>query len=284
MNRFLTLLGPRKNKKEILFEKGFDAVAEGRADDLSPVIMVVESVDFHREQLCRIIGSRYRLVVAGNASSALDTLSRSKAPDLIVCDSHTTSMSGNELCAKLKAGGGLRHIPFIMLCSDNEGYNRLSALESGADACLTKPLSAGELMLSIRNLLHTRIDVSKMYDSPAIAERDADDNIHPKDRKFLHKLTGIILQEISNPRLNVDMLTKKMGYSRTGLFTKIKSITGMCPNDFINDFRFKMAAQMILEGTHNLQSIAEETGFSSNSYFSKAFKKHFGVSPKDYKG
>jgi AraC-like DNA-binding protein len=44
----------------------------------------------------------------------------------------------------------------------------------------------------------------------------------------------------------------------------------------------KSAAEKIINDPVSLSEVAEQTGFRSYSYFSKAFKKHFGVSPKEY--
>ena len=41
--------------------------------------------------------------------------------------------------------------------------------------------------------------------------------------------------------------------------------------------------QLLLDRSFSIADIAEKTGFGSYSYFSKAFKKHFGVSPKEYR-
>ncbi|MBN2817445.1 MAG: helix-turn-helix domain-containing protein, partial [Bacteroidales bacterium] len=44
------------------------------------------------------------------------------------------------------------------------------------------------------------------------------------------------------------------------------------------------AAEFLLEGKMNISEIADITGFSTPSHFSVSFKKHFGVSPKNYLG
>jgi AraC-like DNA-binding protein len=41
---------------------------------------------------------------------------------------------------------------------------------------------------------------------------------------------------------------------------------------------------LIVEGKYNISEIADITGFSTLSHFSNSFKKHFGVTPSDYKG
>lgn len=104
-----------------------------------------------------------------------------------------------------------------------------------------------------------------------------------RDRHFLQQLDEVVRREIANPDFNVDTLATEMGFSRTALFNRVKSLAGMPPKDFIRNYRFKMASTLIQEGNLSLTEIADKTGFNSYSYFSKAFKQHFGISPKDMK-
>ena len=92
----------------------------------------------------------------------------------------------------------------------------------------------------------------------------------------------LVTKELSNADLNVDQIAVTLGYSRTILYRKIKGLTNLSPNDFIRNYRFKRAAELITEGSLQLVEVAEQTGFASYSYFSKAFKQHFGVTPKEY--
>jgi AraC-like DNA-binding protein len=87
---------------------------------------------------------------------------------------------------------------------------------------------------------------------------------------------------LSNPELNVDYIGRDLGFSRTGFYRKIKGLVDMSPIDFLNSYRLRKAAEMLHEGLLSLTEISDKTGFSSYSYFSKSFKKHFGVTPKEY--
>jgi AraC-like DNA-binding protein len=71
--------------------------------------------------------------------------------------------------------------------------------------------------------------------------------------------------------------------SRSGLFAKIKGISGMSPLDYIRIERLKKAAELLTEGKYSMAEIALMVGYSTPSYFSKAFQKQFGVLPKDFK-
>ena len=98
----------------------------------------------------------------------------------------------------------------------------------------------------------------------------------------MDKLTLLLETKLSDPDLNIDYLTRELGFSRTVFYRKIKGLTGISPNEFLKNYRLKRAAEKISNDSASLIEVSEQTGFSSYSYFSKSFKKHFGVTPTDY--
>jgi len=75
-----------------------------------------------------------------------------------------------------------------------------------------------------------------------------------------------------------------MALGRSKLYLKIKGVTGLTPNDFIQNIRLKHAA-MLLKTEHelNISDITYRLGFSTPRYFSKCFKELFGISPLHYR-
>lgn len=59
-------------------------------------------------------------------------------------------------------------------------------------------------------------------------------------------------------------------------------ITGVTPLEYRNDIRLSHAAEMLIEERLSVEEVEATVGYSSASYFSSAFKKKFGVSPKQY--
>ena len=70
--------------------------------------------------------------------------------------------------------------------------------------------------------------------------------------------------------------------SRASFFRKMKSLTGMTPNDFILTYRVNKAAAMLREGKWRIGEIADMLGFSSASHFSRVFRQRFGKTPKEF--
>jgi AraC-like DNA-binding protein len=80
----------------------------------------------------------------------------------------------------------------------------------------------------------------------------------------------------------VDLLAREVGMSRSQLHRKLVALTDLSATEFIRNYRLNLAKEMIEKNTGTISEIAYETGFNSPSYFSKAFKDKFGVSPSEF--
>ena len=73
-----------------------------------------------------------------------------ETPELILLDIMLPGMDGLELLSKLKASPKNRDIPVIMLTAKGAEYDKVKALDAGADDYLTKPFSVDELLARLR--------------------------------------------------------------------------------------------------------------------------------------
>jgi len=96
---------------------------------------------------------------------------------------------------------------------------------------------------------------------------------------FLENVLKTIEENISEPTLNVENLASKVYTSRSNLFKKIKSLTGKSPVTLIREMRMEKAKLLLETEKFSVKEIAEKVGFEDKSYFSKVFKKYYGVSP-----
>jgi AraC-like DNA-binding protein len=192
-------------------------------------------------------------------------------------------LSGYQLCSQVKQHPALCHIPVILLTAKTAIFDQVKGLEYGADSYICKPFNVDYLLLTIKNLFTGRDRLRQYFTVPQSSEGESlPVTLNQFDQKFMSKLTLLLDQKLSNPDLNIDYIARDLGFSRTGFYRKIKGLTDLSPIDFLTSYRLKCAAEKILENKQTLIDIAEQTGFNSYSYFSKAFKKHFGVSPKKY--
>lgn len=206
--------------------------------------------------------------------------------DVIVSDVMMPVMDGFELCHTIKNTLSYSHIPVILLTAKVLPEAKAEGLSQGADAYVEKPFTTTQLYMQIQNLLNLRIRFQQYISTfqegyPENVSAAETFHISAKDQEFIEKIQQVILQQLSDENFSIDILASEMNMSRSNFYRKLKSLTGMAPNDYLKVCRLNRAAELLKEG-YRISEVFEETGFSSSSYFAKCFKNQFGVLPKDY--
>ncbi|MBQ4820709.1 alpha/beta fold hydrolase [Aquimarina sp. MMG016] len=96
---------------------------------------------------------------------------------------------------------------------------------------------------------------------------------------FLEDVLQVIDQHLENDAFGVEMLSRKIGMSERQLQRKIKATTNKSPNQLITSTRLNKAKQALMSYNYTVAEVAFQYGFSSPSYFSKCFKREFGIRP-----
>ena len=118
-----------------------------------PCVLLVEDEGAQREVLTYNLESEGFRVVAAETGDEAMLLVAEEAPDLMVLDWMLPNVSGIEVCRRVKADPGTRHIPIIMLSARSDETDRVRGLETGADDYVVKPYSVVELMARLRTQL-----------------------------------------------------------------------------------------------------------------------------------
>lgn len=212
-------------------------------------------------------------------------------PDLIISDVMMPKMDGIEMCKAIRNNLSIAYTPIIMLTAKSTVENQIEGYESGADLYLPKPFSMRILELNVSRLLDMKAKMIRREDDNL--NTDSDGQViegtvtrktikEGKDKEFIDKLNNFLNENMSNPDLSVDMLCRELGIGRTRLYSTVKELSGESLGDFIRDMRLNKAAYLLKHTDMNVTEIIYETGFGSNSHFSKVFKSKFGVTPSDY--
>ena len=102
------------------------------------------------------------------------------------------------------------------------------------------------------------------------------------DQDLLKRVIRVIEENIDNPSFGVEELAGLTHMSRTSLHRKIKAITNFPPSELIRTIRLRKAAELLLRQVNNVSQVGFMVGFDDQSYFSRSFKKQFGVTPSEY--
>lgn len=128
-----------------------------------------------------------------------------------------------------------------------------------------------------------RLQTQKHSHQVDIQPLPEENNLNNADNLFMEKLHQVIADNLDNPQLDIPFLCNLMGISRTSLYNKLKVITGMGANDYINKIRIERAMKLIKESELNFTEISEKVGFTSPRYFSTTFKQYTGKTPTQFK-
>ncbi|HXB93648.1 MAG TPA: helix-turn-helix transcriptional regulator [Puia sp.] len=94
-----------------------------------------------------------------------------------------------------------------------------------------------------------------------------------------------IVQILSDSQLgqfpSIDVLSRTAMMSSTKLKTRFKQIYGMKLYEFYNRNRLEQAREMLKTGNYSVKQVGVNIGFSNLSNFAKAFRKEFGLLPKE---
>ncbi|TDO22717.1 hybrid sensor histidine kinase/response regulator transcription factor [Pedobacter duraquae] len=243
-------------------------------------ILIVDDNDELRAFIKETLEIQYRILEAVDGLSGIEMASQ-HLPDLIISDVMMPGMNGIEFCKMIKESVETSHIPFMMLTAKNSIEAEIEGAESGADLYFTKPIVTSLLLLTLKNIFEQRQKIKEHYlKNKEIQPREL---VHSeKDKLFMNQLISIIDAQMVNPELDIDYLCREIGMSRTKLYQKIKSITGQSIGEFVRSARLRKAVEIMKNEDVLMTEVMYRIGIQTQSYFTKAFKKEFGVTPTAY--
>ena len=252
-------------------------------DCTGKTILIVEDEKELREYLIEsFTGTFKKVYAADNAISALETC-RKKQPSIIVSDVMMPQMDGFELCRQIKNDIRISHIPVILLTARYDQTGITTGYKSGADSYIPKPFDLAFLKVVVGNILKNREKIHSQYVTVTGSPSLLDLTNSKADEDFMKKINAVIHENLSDEGFSVQQLADAMIVSRSSLYSKIKIITGMGVNDYINRLRIEQAMSLLVNTNLNINEISCEVGFTYPRYFSSTFKNMTGMTPKQFR-
>ncbi len=246
----------------------------------SPALLVVDDNPDIRAFIKNTLEDEYTIYEAENGKEGLE-MAVSIIPNIILTDVVMPIMDGLELCEKIKTKTATSHIPVIMITAKSSQESELEGLQNGADDYIRKPFDIELLQLKLNNIVKQREELRRRFNLE-ITLQPKEVTVTSTDELFLQQAIEIVEKHMTNTDFNVEMMVKEMGHSRSNLYLKFKEITGLSSSEFIRNIRLKRAVQLFDQSDLSVKEIMYMTGFNTASYFSKCFKKQFGVIPSVY--
>lgn len=243
-------------------------------------VLVVEDDPHLNNFLVNSLKTYFKIISAHDGETGLKLVNQ-HLPDIVISDIMMPKMDGYELTRSIKESKELCHIPVILLTARSETSSQIEGMNSGADQYIAKPFDLNFLLAAIDSQLKNRRRIQEMFFNGMIPNPDKME-INHLDLSFLTRLNLIIDKELSNTELDISLLAKSLNMGRSSFYRKFLSLTSLSPVAYIRRFRINKSIELMSTGKYSLSEISDLTGFSSQSYFSTAFRQEKNTTPSEF--
>lgn len=243
-------------------------------------LLIIEDNPDTVQYLVALLEKDYELEIAYDGQAGID-LAIEKIPDLIISDLSMPRRNGYEVCQTLRTDIRTSHIPIVLVTASAEDEARISGLEWGADAYLSKPFNRKELAVRLEKLHEVRMQLQARYSSLEPSSYKGNVTSRPSEREeaFLFKLREVVEARLDDENFGIAELCKAMAMSRSQLHLKIKALTNSSTSHYMRAIRLHKAKEILTTSDLSISQTAFEVGFKSPEYFTRLFTKEFGVPP-----
>jgi signal transduction histidine kinase/ligand-binding sensor domain-containing protein/DNA-binding response OmpR family regulator len=260
-------------------DRGEEKYPPDSPEKMADVLLVEDDGDmseFIREGL----SIHFNIHTASNGKEAFD-MARKIAPDIIISDVMMPGMDGFELARLLRSDLDTSHIPLVFLTAKTLREDEIEGLRLGAVDYIYKPFNMVSLRLKLLNILEARGENREKFKSSGLLEPEKI-TLSSLDEEFLTQAVKVIDENVDDPNLDVEKLSRKLSLSTNQTYRKIKALTGFTAKEFIRVQRLKIAADLLAQNKRTISEIIYMVGFSSPSYFSRCFKEQYNCTPSEY--
>lgn len=267
-------------------EKGVNEEMYETAESVKPekdtreIVLIVEDNKDVRSYIREQLEEIYQVKEAENGEmgreAALETI-----PDLIVTDVMMPKMDGFQFCKEIRHDERTSHIPIVILTAKADFDDKIEGLEIGADDYITKPFSAKELIVRVRNLIYQRKLLRSRFKSATVI-KPSEVTAISIDQVFLGKVIKTIEANFENQDFTPELLAETVNMSVSQLNRKLNALIEQPAGQLMRSLRLQRAADLLKQNAGSVSEICYQLDFNDPAYFSRAFKKQFGCSPSEF--
>lgn len=243
-----------------------------------PLVLLTEDNAEMRTYIEGLLHPHYRIVSAENGRLGFE-MAKEMVPDLIISDWMMPELDGVGMLELLRLERGTSHIPVIMLTAKAQSDHRVEGLQTGAEAYLSKPFHPEELLAQIKSLLQQRERLRERFRQDFLRPEKVE--VTSMEDQFLSDVKRVMEKFLNNESFGVEMMAEELAMSRRTLGRKLTALSGESPVRFIRHYRLERGRHMLIQNAAPVWEVALKTGFGSSSYFTKCFKDHYGISPRE---
>jgi AraC-like DNA-binding protein len=106
--------------------------------------------------------------------------------------------------------------------------------------------------------------------------------LKPEEIERIHHAKNLFLAQLDRPP-SLAELAQQVGLNQFSLGQKFKQVFNTTLFRYLHDYRLDVARQLLADRSLRIEEVAQRVGLTNRGYFAAAFRKKFGLSPKDYR-
>ena len=247
-------------------------------------LLIIEDQPASVGLLLAYLGDRdIDLMVALNGEDGLRIADQGR-PDLILLDVQMPGLDGFTVCRRLKASDRTAAIPVIFLSAAIETEDKLQGFAAGGADYITKPYSEQEVLARVFLQLGQRQRLE------TLATQSLDETLDGKptgyterrDRRIFSEAVSVLTRHLTDPPGLVE-LAHRVGTNERRLTQVFRRQVGMSAYEYLQQLRLERGRGLLRETDLQVQLIADRVGYRNATDFTRAFRRHFGVTPRQYR-
>lgn len=245
-------------------------------------IMIVDDDKLARLGLMNSVKwSDYSMKVVFDTAQGEEAIAYAKKNqvDLAFLDLEMPGMFGLELLKRLKKMGSKTQC--VILTMHSEFSYIQEALRIGVLDYIIKTELGGDNLAQVMAGLKMRIETLEHIGVYEFASEEGE-SISYEIRKCIGKAMELVQTE-RGKYLSATEVAMRVNMSRSYFSTCFKQLVGKSFNEYFKEVRLELAKKALIETDKTIGSIAEESGFTEESYFSTVFKSYTGMRPSEYR-
>lgn len=197
-------------------------------------------------------------------------------PDAILLDVAMPDIDGYTVCRRLQADPRTAALPVIFLSANTSVADKLEGFAAGGVDYIGKPFSAEEVLARVFVHLQIRQRVERLEAIAGIALPAGRD-----DELLTAAIAQLQQEEAAWPGL--EELARRIGTNEKKLTELFRQRFGMPVYEYLGEIRLERARLQLAGTASQVQLIAERAGYRNASDFSRAFRRRYGIGPRQYR-
>ncbi|OGX60992.1 MAG: hypothetical protein A2189_03165 [Paenibacillus sp. RIFOXYA1_FULL_44_5] len=232
-------------------------------------VLVVDDEVPIRQSLGMFLRAQHDFELVGEARNGEEALAICKdlEPEIVLTDIVMPVMNGLELTRSIKQWKADVQV-ILMTCHSDFDYAR-EALVLGANDYLVKGTYREDELLASLNKAKAKVKI-RISSEP--------------DLRFEIERSCRYIQEHQQEPISIADVAEHVELSPNYFGILFRRETGEYFQEYVKRIRMEKAAALLRQSNMKVYEIAEQVGIGNYRYFTEVFCKHFGKSPRDYRG